>query len=149
MKPGFSPLGPDLTAVYVWTYADLLIALILTPESVQVSPKQVPMSQNISPTSPPSCCVSPCHCSEPRQRLFSYSNCVDVFLLEALWASIAPQPVTLFSCSNLRPRFKPMLKSQVLKTCLQSVYMLPPTKDLKNYSLSIEQAPDTTVMPWA
>ncbi|XP_076767614.1 maestro heat-like repeat family member 5 isoform X2 [Arvicanthis niloticus] len=79
-------------------------------------------------------------------------------LIQCLLGILQKEPNSLTTClrqetilviiglSNLRPRFKPMLKSQVLKTCLQSVYMLPPTKDLKNHSLSIEQAPDTTLL---
>ncbi|XP_028629132.1 maestro heat-like repeat family member 5 [Grammomys surdaster] len=79
-------------------------------------------------------------------------------LIQCLLGILQKEPNSLTTClrqkiilviaglSNLRPIFKPMLKSQVLKTCLQSVYMLPPTKDLKNYSLSIEQAPDTTLL---
>ncbi|EDM16101.1 rCG60320 [Rattus norvegicus] len=54
--------------------------------------------------------------------------------------------LVIVGLSNLRPRFKPLLKSQVLKTCLQSVYMLPPSKDLKEDLLSVEQAPNTTLL---
>ncbi|GAB1299443.1 Maestro heat-like repeat family member 4 [Apodemus speciosus] len=57
--------------------------------------------------------------------------------------------LVIVGLSNLRPRFKPLLKSQVLKTCLQSVYLLPPSKDMKNDSFSVEPASDNTVMPWA
>ncbi|EDL29434.1 uncharacterized protein LOC69439 [Mus musculus] len=54
--------------------------------------------------------------------------------------------LVIIGLSNLRPRFKPLLKSQILKTCLQTVYMLPPAKDSRNDLFSVEQASDTTVL---
>nr|BAB24382.1 unnamed protein product [Mus musculus] len=54
--------------------------------------------------------------------------------------------LVIIGLSNLRPRFKPLLKSQILKTCLQTVYMLPPAKDSRNDLFSAEQASDTTVL---
>ncbi|XP_021515354.1 maestro heat-like repeat family member 5 [Meriones unguiculatus] len=48
--------------------------------------------------------------------------------------------------SNLKPRFKPLLKSQVLHACLRSVYMLPVTEALKSGSPSLEQTPDIMVL---
>ncbi|XP_051016484.1 maestro heat-like repeat family member 5 [Acomys russatus] len=48
--------------------------------------------------------------------------------------------------SHLPPRLKPMLKSQVLQTCLQSMYMLPSPEALKSGSPSLEQAPDVMVV---
>ncbi|XP_021039721.1 maestro heat-like repeat family member 5 isoform X3 [Mus caroli] len=54
--------------------------------------------------------------------------------------------LVIIGLSNLRPRFKPLLKSQILKTCLQSVIMLPPAKDSRNDLFSVEQASDTTVL---
>ncbi|XP_021071819.1 maestro heat-like repeat family member 5 [Mus pahari] len=54
--------------------------------------------------------------------------------------------LVIVGLSNLRPRFKPLLKSQILKTCLQSVYTLPPTKDARNDLFSVEPASDTTLL---
>ncbi|XP_031201885.1 maestro heat-like repeat family member 5 isoform X2 [Mastomys coucha] len=54
--------------------------------------------------------------------------------------------LVIVGLSNLRPRFKPLLKSQVLKACLQSVYMLPPTKDLNNDSFSMDLPSDSMLL---
>ncbi|XP_052016456.1 maestro heat-like repeat family member 5 [Apodemus sylvaticus] len=54
--------------------------------------------------------------------------------------------LVIVGLSNLRPRFKPLLKSQVLKTCLQSVYLLPPSKDMKSDSFLMEPTSDTTLL---
>ncbi|KAK7797135.1 hypothetical protein U0070_024094 [Myodes glareolus] len=49
--------------------------------------------------------------------------------------------------SNLRPGLKPLLKSQILQTCLHSVYRLPATESLKSDSSSLTQAPDVNRLP--
>uniref|UniRef100_A0A8C8SYS5 Maestro heat-like repeat family member 4 n=1 Tax=Peromyscus maniculatus bairdii TaxID=230844 RepID=A0A8C8SYS5_PERMB len=54
--------------------------------------------------------------------------------------------LVIVGLSNLRPRLTPLLKSQVLKTCLHSVYKLPSTEALKSGSPSLERAPDIMVL---
>ncbi|ERE86182.1 HEAT repeat-containing protein 8 [Cricetulus griseus] len=54
--------------------------------------------------------------------------------------------LVIVGLSNLRPRLKPLLKSQVLQTCLHSVYKLPSTEALRSGSPSLEPAPDVTVL---
>ncbi|XP_036063470.1 maestro heat-like repeat family member 5 [Onychomys torridus] len=54
--------------------------------------------------------------------------------------------LVIVGLSNLRPRLTPLLKSQVLKTCLHSVYKLPSTEALKSGSPSLERAPDVMVL---
>lgn len=70
-----------------------------------------------------------------------------MLLLGVPWDSLVPQPNTLFSCSNLRPGLKPLLKSQILQTCLHSVYRLPATESLKSDLSSLTQAPDVNSLP--
>ncbi|CAH7108886.1 Mroh4 [Phodopus roborovskii] len=54
--------------------------------------------------------------------------------------------LVIMGLSNLRPRLKPLLKSQVLQTCLHSVYKLPSTEALRSSAPSLEQALDVTVL---
>ncbi|CAO2602058.1 Maestro heat-like repeat family member 5 [Lemmus lemmus] len=54
--------------------------------------------------------------------------------------------LVVMGLSNLRPGLKPLLKSQVLQTCLHSVYRLPATETLKSGSPSSKQAPDVNVL---
>ncbi|XP_040592412.1 maestro heat-like repeat family member 5 isoform X3 [Mesocricetus auratus] len=54
--------------------------------------------------------------------------------------------LVIVGLSNLPPRLKPLLKSQVLQTCLNSVYMLPSTEALRGDSSSLGQAPDVMVL---
>ncbi|XP_047697648.1 maestro heat-like repeat family member 5 isoform X3 [Prionailurus viverrinus] len=48
--------------------------------------------------------------------------------------------------SNLRPGLKPMVKSQILQTCLQSLYTLPPTETLRSSLPPLDVAPDVTAL---
>uniref|UniRef100_A0A8D2JRA3 Maestro heat-like repeat family member 5 n=1 Tax=Sciurus vulgaris TaxID=55149 RepID=A0A8D2JRA3_SCIVU len=50
--------------------------------------------------------------------------------------------LVIVGLSNLRPSLKPLVKSRILQTCLQSVYLLPPTEELKSKSPPLEPAPD-------
>ncbi|KAM7317160.1 hypothetical protein ACRRTK_023462 [Alexandromys fortis] len=54
--------------------------------------------------------------------------------------------LVVMGLSNLRPGLKPLLKSQVLQTCLHSVYRLPATEHLQSDSPSSKQAPDVMVL---
>uniref|UniRef100_A0A667HVN4 Maestro heat like repeat family member 7 n=1 Tax=Lynx canadensis TaxID=61383 RepID=A0A667HVN4_LYNCA len=47
--------------------------------------------------------------------------------------------------SDLRPGLKPMVKSQILQTCLRSLYTLPPTETLRSSLPPLDVAPDVTV----
>ncbi|KAM4865422.1 maestro heat-like repeat family member 5 [Thomomys bottae] len=50
--------------------------------------------------------------------------------------------LVIVGLSNLRPSLKPMVKSQVLQTCLHSVYSLPATEALRSSLPPLEPAPD-------
>ncbi|XP_057648199.1 maestro heat-like repeat family member 5 [Chionomys nivalis] len=54
--------------------------------------------------------------------------------------------LVVMGLSNLRPGLKPLLKSQVLQTCLHSVYRLPATEHLQSDLPSSKQAPDVMVL---
>ncbi|KAM5212205.1 maestro heat-like repeat family member 5 [Hipposideros larvatus] len=47
---------------------------------------------------------------------------------------------------SLRPSLKPMVKSRILQTCLQSLYELPPTETLDSCLPPQESAPDVMVL---
>nr|XP_019567741.1 PREDICTED: maestro heat-like repeat family member 5 [Rhinolophus sinicus] len=47
---------------------------------------------------------------------------------------------------SLRPSLKPMVKSRILQTCLESLYKLPPTEMLKNCLPPQESVPDVMVL---
>ncbi|XP_041911652.1 maestro heat-like repeat family member 5 [Arvicola amphibius] len=55
--------------------------------------------------------------------------------------------LVVMGLSNLRPGLKPLLKSQVLQTCLHSVYRLPATEHLNSDLPSWSQAPDVNRLP--
>ncbi|XP_044905897.1 maestro heat-like repeat family member 5 isoform X5 [Felis catus] len=52
--------------------------------------------------------------------------------------------LVIVGLSNLRPGLKPMVKSQILQTCLQSLYTLPPTETLRSSLPPLDVAPDVT-----
>ncbi|MBZ3881255.1 Maestro heat-like repeat family member 5 [Sciurus carolinensis] len=54
--------------------------------------------------------------------------------------------LVIVGLSNLRPSLKPLVKSRILQTCLQSVYLLPPTEELKSKSPPMEPAPDVMAL---
>uniref|UniRef100_A0A8D1UBT4 Maestro heat like repeat family member 1 n=1 Tax=Sus scrofa TaxID=9823 RepID=A0A8D1UBT4_PIG len=54
--------------------------------------------------------------------------------------------LVIVKLSQLRPRLKPMVKSRILQTCLQSLYTLPPTEMLKTCLPPLEPAPDVLVL---
>uniref|UniRef100_A0A8C5L7D9 Maestro heat-like repeat family member 5 n=1 Tax=Jaculus jaculus TaxID=51337 RepID=A0A8C5L7D9_JACJA len=54
--------------------------------------------------------------------------------------------LVIVGLSNLRPSLKPLVKSQVLKICLRSVYSLPPTETLLDDLPAPESAPNATVL---
>ncbi|XP_042780029.1 maestro heat-like repeat family member 5 isoform X3 [Panthera leo] len=54
--------------------------------------------------------------------------------------------LVIVGLSNLRPSLKPMVKSQVLHTCLQSLYTLPPTETLRSSLPPLDVAPDVTAL---
>ncbi|XP_040350511.1 maestro heat-like repeat family member 5 isoform X2 [Herpailurus yagouaroundi] len=54
--------------------------------------------------------------------------------------------LVIVGLSNLRPGLKPMVKSQILQTCLQSLYRLPPTETLRSSLPPLDVAPDVTVL---
>nr|XP_027804136.1 maestro heat-like repeat family member 5 [Marmota flaviventris] len=63
-------------------------------------------------------------------------------------ATLCRQKIILIivGLSNLRPSLKPLVKSRILQTCLQSVYLLPPIEDLKSKSPLPEPAPDVMAL---
>uniref|UniRef100_A0A8C8WAR8 Maestro heat-like repeat family member 5 n=1 Tax=Panthera leo TaxID=9689 RepID=A0A8C8WAR8_PANLE len=54
--------------------------------------------------------------------------------------------LVIVGLSNLRPSLKPMVKSQILHTCLQSLYTLPPTETLRSSLPPLDVAPDVTAL---
>ncbi|XP_053064209.1 maestro heat-like repeat family member 5 isoform X7 [Acinonyx jubatus] len=54
--------------------------------------------------------------------------------------------LVIVGLSNLRPGLKPMVKSQILQTCLQSLYMLPPTETLRSSLPPLDVAPDVMAL---
>ncbi|XP_060051895.1 maestro heat-like repeat family member 5 [Erinaceus europaeus] len=50
--------------------------------------------------------------------------------------------LAIVGLSNLRPQFKPLVKSKILETCLRSMYTLPPTEKLKSCLPPMESEPD-------
>ncbi|XP_053752050.1 maestro heat-like repeat family member 5 isoform X2 [Panthera pardus] len=54
--------------------------------------------------------------------------------------------LVIVGLSNLRPSLKPMVKSQILHTCLQSLYRLPPTETLRSSLPLLDVAPDVTAL---
>ncbi|XP_058555251.1 maestro heat-like repeat family member 5 [Neofelis nebulosa] len=54
--------------------------------------------------------------------------------------------LVIVGLSNLRPSLKPMVKSQILHTCLQSLYTLPPTETLRSSLPPLDVAPDITAL---
>uniref|UniRef100_A0A671F851 Uncharacterized protein n=1 Tax=Rhinolophus ferrumequinum TaxID=59479 RepID=A0A671F851_RHIFE len=54
--------------------------------------------------------------------------------------------LVIVGLSSLRPSLKPMVKSRILQTCLESLYKLPPTEMLKNCLPPQESVPDVMVL---
>uniref|UniRef100_A0A8C6DN60 Maestro heat-like repeat family member 5 n=1 Tax=Moschus moschiferus TaxID=68415 RepID=A0A8C6DN60_MOSMO len=54
--------------------------------------------------------------------------------------------LVIMELSHLRPQLKPMVKSRILQTCLQSLYNLPPVEMLKTSLPPLELAPDVVVL---
>ncbi|XP_034868167.1 maestro heat-like repeat family member 5 [Mirounga leonina] len=54
--------------------------------------------------------------------------------------------MVIVGLSNLRPSLKPMVKSRILQTCLQSLFMLPPMEKLKSCLPPLDPAPDVMVL---
>ncbi|XP_004405643.1 PREDICTED: uncharacterized protein LOC101375189 [Odobenus rosmarus divergens] len=54
--------------------------------------------------------------------------------------------LVIVGLSKLRPSLKPMVKSRILQTCLQSLFMLPPMEKLKSCLPSLDSAPDVMVL---
>ncbi|XP_032272001.1 maestro heat-like repeat family member 5 [Phoca vitulina] len=54
--------------------------------------------------------------------------------------------LVIVGLSNLRPSLKPMVKSRILQTCLQSLFMLPPMEKLKSCLPPLDPAPDVMVL---
>ncbi|XP_077703610.1 maestro heat-like repeat family member 5 isoform X13 [Canis aureus] len=54
--------------------------------------------------------------------------------------------LVIMELSKLRPSLKPAVKSRILQTCLQSLYMLPPMEMLKSCLPPLDLAPDVMVL---
>ncbi|XP_045309424.1 maestro heat-like repeat family member 5 isoform X4 [Leopardus geoffroyi] len=54
--------------------------------------------------------------------------------------------LVIVGLSNLRPSLKPVVKSQILQTCLRSLYTLPPTETLRSSLPPSDVAPDVTAL---
>ncbi|XP_073748843.1 maestro heat-like repeat family member 5 isoform X1 [Callorhinus ursinus] len=54
--------------------------------------------------------------------------------------------LVIVGLSKLRPSLKPMVKSRILQTCLQSLFMLPPMEKLKSCLPPLDSAPDVMVL---
>uniref|UniRef100_A0A8C7B8Q2 Maestro heat-like repeat family member 5 n=1 Tax=Neovison vison TaxID=452646 RepID=A0A8C7B8Q2_NEOVI len=54
--------------------------------------------------------------------------------------------LVIVKLSSLRPSLKPVVKSQILQTCLQTLFMLPPRERLKSYLPPLNSAPDVQVL---
>ncbi|XP_077927780.1 maestro heat-like repeat family member 5 [Halichoerus grypus] len=54
--------------------------------------------------------------------------------------------LVIVGLSNLRPSLKPMVKSRILQTCLQSLFMLPPMEKLKSCVPPLDPALDVMVL---
>ncbi|XP_044934137.1 maestro heat-like repeat family member 5 isoform X1 [Mustela putorius furo] len=50
--------------------------------------------------------------------------------------------LVIVKLSSLRPSLKPVVKSQILQTCLQTLFMLPPGERLKSCLPPLDSAPD-------
>ncbi|XP_039088881.1 maestro heat-like repeat family member 5 isoform X3 [Hyaena hyaena] len=96
-----------------------------------------------------------------KNRAQSYKFTQIPELIQCLLSSLQKEPnflATLFrqkiilviaGLSNLRPSLKPMVKSRILQTCLQSLYTLPPTETLRSCLPPMDAVPDVMhVEPW-
>ncbi|XP_035583077.1 maestro heat-like repeat family member 5 isoform X4 [Zalophus californianus] len=54
--------------------------------------------------------------------------------------------LVIVGLSKLRPSLKPVVKSRILQTCLQSLFMLPPMEKLKSCLPPLDSAPDVMVL---
>eukprot|EP00071_Canis_lupus_P048949 XP_022282506.1 maestro heat-like repeat family member 5 isoform X4 [Canis lupus familiaris] len=54
--------------------------------------------------------------------------------------------LVIMELSKLQPSLKPVVKSRILQTCLQSLYMLPPMEMLKSCLPPLDLAPDVMVL---
>ncbi|XP_077022760.1 maestro heat-like repeat family member 5 isoform X2 [Tamandua tetradactyla] len=54
--------------------------------------------------------------------------------------------LVIMGLSQLRPHLKPMVKSRVLETCLQSLYMLPPMEMLEKSLPPLKPEPDVKML---
>ncbi|XP_047584229.1 maestro heat-like repeat family member 5 isoform X5 [Lutra lutra] len=54
--------------------------------------------------------------------------------------------LVIVKLSSLRPSLKPMVKSQILQTCLQTLFVLPPGEKLKSCLPLLDLAPDVMAL---
>ncbi|XP_059024692.1 maestro heat-like repeat family member 5 isoform X4 [Mustela lutreola] len=54
--------------------------------------------------------------------------------------------LVIVKLSSLRPSLKPVVKSQILQTCLQTLFMLPPGERLKSCLPPLDSAPDVLAL---